>query len=45
MLTIEEVRLKRGDSVMEDDKFLNNYGGVKDGTIIHFVRVQTSKLD
>ena len=42
---VEEVRLKRGDATMDDYKTLNNYGGVKDGTILQFVRVQTSKMD
>lgn len=42
-LILENIRLKLGDVILDDDqKVLFNYGRIWDGTIIHFVKLQTT---
>ena len=42
-LILENIRLKLGDNILDDDqKALFNYGRIRDGSIIQFVKVQTT---
>ena len=42
-LEIDNIRLKMGEVVLDDDnKELYNYGRIRDGTILQFIKVQTT---